>query len=223
MYSHHVDWVRGYLGSMAGAVARVGSGLSFYEPGPDKFLLVNLQVLAYQFTHNPRDSDLLAWGVFLVLAIVSAFLIFTRVSDKNEGIGIAIISILTLMPIYQRIYTAAILIFVFYWALENWPLRSAKATCLLMLPLLVPLVGITRRGLFAGFVERHNLTSFPLWNTVLMPHVIWIELSLILILLSVLFAAPRLQPNSRHALSKTFGDDRESLSPASSLDQIHLS
>ena len=189
MYSHHVDWVRGYLGSMAGSLTRTSSGFSFYEPGPDKFLLVNLQVLAYQFTHSPRDSDLLAWGVFLVLAIVSAYLIFTRVSDKNEEIGIAIISILTLMPIYQRIYTATILIFVFYWALENWPSRSAKAACLLMLPLLVPLVGITRRGLFAGFVERHNLASFPLWNTVFMPYMIWIELGLILILLSVLYAA----------------------------------
>jgi len=184
---HGVDGIRAYLSSM-GNMSTLGSSVfSFYAPGPDKFKLVNLQVLVYQFIHDPHASNLITWAVFLILAMVSAYLIYTRVSEKNESIGIATVSVLTLLPVYQRIYTATILIFVLYWAIENWQLKRAKVVPLLMLPLLFPLVAMTRVGALARFVEEHHLSSNPLWNMAVMPHIIWIELILLAILLTVLY------------------------------------
>jgi len=92
------------------------------------------------------------------------------------------------LPVYQLIYTAAILVFVVYWAVEKWPLKKAKAALLIMLPLLLPLVAMTFRiPEVAGFVERHHLGSYFLWNAFVMPHVVWIELFLVAILLTDLY------------------------------------
>jgi hypothetical protein len=196
MRFNHVEWFRAYLSNMTNASIGPHTVFSyFYAPDPWKYLSTNLQVLAFQFTHSPGDANVLSWTLFLVLAAVSAFLINSRVSDKNEGIGIAIISVLTLLPVYQLIYTAAILVFVVYWAVEKWPLKKAKAALLIMLPLLLPLVAITIRiSQVASFVERHYLGAYFLWNAFVLPHVVWIELFLAAILLTDLYrtaAIPR--------------------------------
>jgi hypothetical protein len=193
MHFHHIEWLSAYRDSLWKLGSLPGGVNDFYGAGPGKFEMVNLQVLAFQFTHSPHASAVVSWAVFLLLAIVSGFLINAKVSDRNEGLGIAIVSVLTLFPVYQRIYTAALLVFVIYWALGNWRLTSAKASLMLMLPLLLPLVAMTRVGALAGFVDRHNLDSHFLWNAVILPHVIWIELFLAAILSAVLYGTPAIR------------------------------
>jgi hypothetical protein len=147
--------------------------------------------------------------LFLALAAVSAVLIRSRVSEENEGLGIAVIAVLTLLPVYQLIYTAAILVFVVWWAIENWPLKRAMAALLMTLPLLLPFVAMTMRiSQLAGFVERHHLGSYFLWNAFVMPHVIWIELFLLVILLTDLYsraAIPRTSSWGRGAMPQITG------------------
>jgi len=186
---HNINVYRSYLGALAQFNSQ-DSYNSFTYPGPIRYLLINLQVVVFQFTRSAVESNILSWLLFLILAAASALLIRSRVSEGNEGIDIAIISVLTLFPVYQRIYTAALLVFVIFWALGNWRLTSAKVSLVLMLPLLLPLVAMTRVGALAGFVKRHNLDSHFLWNAVIMPHMIWIELFLVLILLAVLYGTP---------------------------------
>jgi hypothetical protein len=190
MHFHHIEWFGAYRDSLRKLGSFPGGINDFYGPGRGKFEMVNLQVLAFQFTHSTHASSVVSWAAFLLLATVAAILIGAKVSERNEGLGIAIISVLTLFPVYQRRYTAALLIFVLYWAVENWPRRGSKAALLLMLPLLLPLVAMTRVGALAGFVDRHNLDSHFLWNAFFMPHVIWIELFLVAILLAVLYGTP---------------------------------
>jgi hypothetical protein len=192
MHFHHIEWFGAYRESVT-KFSLPGGANDFYGPGSGKFEMVNLQVLVFQFTHSQNASAVVSWAAFLLLAMVSAFLISARLSEKNEGLGVAIISVLTLFPVYQRIYTAALFIFVLYWAVDNWRLRSAKAALLLMLPLLLPLVAMTQVGALRGFVERHDLDSHFLWNAVVMPHAIWIELFLVAILLAVLYRAPSIR------------------------------
>jgi hypothetical protein len=193
MHFHHIEWFGAYRDSLSKLYSFPGGVNDFYGTGPGKFEMINLQVLAFQFTHSPHASLLVSWAAFLLLAIVSAFLIDAKVSARNEGLGIAIISVLTLFPVYQRMYTAAILIFVIYWALDNWRLTSAKGALLLMLPLLIPFVAMTQAGALAVFVERNNLGSHFLWNAIIMPHTIWIELFLVVILLAVLSGTPAIR------------------------------
>lgn len=183
MSVHHVAWLKGYLGALS-AYSSPNSNSSFYAPGPGKFQLLNLQVIAYQLTHVPAISNAVSLALFALLALLAAFLIVSRVSENNEAAGIAIVSVLTLLPVYQRFYAAALLIFVMYWAVEHWPERRAKVALVLMSALLLPLASMTQQGRLAAFVEDHHLDSHLFWNLILMPHVIWIELILLLMLLA---------------------------------------
>jgi hypothetical protein len=186
MRAHGVDGMRSFLETVS-TLSAADSDTSFYKPGPGKFTMVNVQVLAFQWTGSQAISQVIAWGLFLVLAIVSVYLIRTRVSESNEASGIAIVPVLTLLPIYQRIYNETILIFVLCWALAVWPARKGKAALLLLLPLLIPIVGITQKGVAGAFVRRHNLWAGFAWNAILMPHLIWINIFLAFILIASLY------------------------------------
>lgn len=181
MKFHHVEWFHSYIGSVA-YWSTIGTS-RFDAPGPGKFQMLNLQVLVFQLIHSSEWTNIISWSIFLVIAAVTAYLINSRVSDRNESVGLAAVAVLTLLPVYQRFYTAAILVLVLFWAVENWPLGRAKIALLLMLPLLLPVAAMTQVGAFAEFVRRHELGSKFLWSAFFMPHVIWIELFLLLILL----------------------------------------
>ena len=127
MKIHHIEWLGGFLNELS----RFSSSYRRSSPnaaGAGRFQLLNLQVLTFQFTHSPEWSKILAWTLFALLAGVSGFLIISRVSDKNESTGIAMISILTLLPVYQHYYAAEILLFVLYWAIENWRAKRRKGS-----------------------------------------------------------------------------------------------
>ncbi len=203
MRIHHVAWFNALLDQAAQTTSPVGV-YGFYPPGTTKFQLLNLQVLVVQFVQNLKWSGILAWVVFALLAGAAAFLIHRRVSDKNESTGIAIVAVLTLLSFYQRFHAAEILLFVAYWAVDNWDSKGAKTALLLLLPLLFPFTAWL--AAYAGlplqpassnasipmkiaivverFIENHNLDSSLLWNGFAMPHVIWIELILAVILLA---------------------------------------
>ncbi len=206
MEIHHVEWFRSFLSEFSRFSASGGVS-SADAPGALGFQMINLQILTFQFTGSLRWSGILARAVFLVLAGAAAFLIRSRVSDRNESVGIAIVAVLTLLPVYQRFHTAEILLFVVYWAVQNSRLKGARATLLLMLPLLFPFVpwlvvyaGVplqlpSHHASLAAkvavaverFVRGHNLSQSILWNGFVLPHVIWIELILLLILLASLY------------------------------------
>jgi hypothetical protein len=157
-----------------------------------KFQLVNLQVLIFQFTHNVERSNLIAWSIFLTLASASAYIIRSRVADENEALGLALISILTLLPVYQRFYSAAVLVFVLYWAIENWPRRTALSALLLFFPFFLPLTTMIQRSALAGPLQAGRLRGQFAWNLFLLPHAIWIELALMALLLrSAMKLTPR--------------------------------
>ena len=204
MHLHNIDGLRAYRDAVAG-LSSTDSDTSFYQPSPNRYSMINLQVLAYQFTHNPELSNALSWALFLVLAGASAYFLYTRGSEKYAAAGVAMASVLTLFPVYQRIYNASILIFVLYWAVENWPLRRAKAALLLMLPLLVPLFAIARSGAVAAFVSRRQFDSSFLWNAVIMPHLIWADVLLALILASYLYTARNLGDSDPEKDSRILG------------------
>lgn len=182
MQAHGVDGIRSYLDTV-GALSASDSDTSFYQPGLKKYSMINLQVLAYQLTHARDFSNVATWAVFLILGALAVYLIWTRVSDSNELWGAAVLSVLTLLPVYQRIYNAGILIFVVYWALQNWDRRIGKAALCLLLPWLVPIVAILQKGAVGAFVMQHGLATSFAWNAFVMAHLIWIELLLAVILL----------------------------------------
>ncbi len=205
MWAHGVGWLKPFLEQLAQIASPVGRN-GFYPPAPSKFQMLNLQVLTVQFTREIKWSGILAWAIFAVLGGMAVYLIHTRISDENESAGIAVVAVLTLLSFYQRFYAAEILVFVLYWAVENWRLKAAKASLILMLPLLFPFAlwlaafeDASFRGpaagasvvarvatLIWGFIRNHNLEASVLWNGFVMANVIWIELILVVILFASL-------------------------------------
>ena len=179
---HHIDWFHAWRVEMSRC-----SLCSPFTPGPRRLTFLNLQTLAFEFTKSPEWSNLLSSALFVLLAGVSIVLILRHVSDKNESAGIAIISILTLLPFYQNGYNGAILLFVLYWAIANWATRGAKAALLGML-LLLPPVFTLRIG---RMIVRYDLNSNLLWNGFIELRAIWFELFLLLVLLIALYKTPR--------------------------------
>ena len=192
MRVHGIHWISSYLEN-AKQWSRLPSA-HFDAGGLDTFQMLNLQVLIFQFTHNVEWSNLIAWTIFLILAAASAYLIGSRVDNQNEASGLALVSVLTLLPFYQRFYTAAILVLMLYWAIENWPQRKALAALLLLVPLLLPLAAMIARSTLAGSLGARTLRGQFAWNFLLLPHAIWIELALIALLLR---SAMKLTPRRR--------------------------
>jgi len=178
MAAHHVGWYRSYLAALA-QFSSTGNN-SFYASV--RFQMLNLQVLVFEFIHSYQWSDRIAWILFLGLSATAVVLV--RKWGRNEAAEWAILSILTLLPVYQRFYTGEILIFTLYWAIENWSLQKAKAAIVLMLPLLLARAANARTITAPSrWVKSHNSDSHFLWNAFVMPHLIWMELILLIILL----------------------------------------
>ena len=187
MSVHHVEWFKAFRNEIALTATRGVDGS--LGGGASKFQMIDLQLLTFQLTHSRKWSAIFAWLIFLLLAGTAINLIHRRVSDRNESAGIATVAILTLLPVYQRFYTADVLLFVLYWALENFDLPRAKTALLLMVPLLVPFAAWTERtGLAMRFMESSHSALRVFWTDFLLPHVIWIELALLLILIADLSA-----------------------------------
>lgn len=181
---HHVAWGGAFLNRLA-QFSTPGGANSAEAPAPGKFELLNLQILTFQFTHSREGSAILAGTVFALLAGAAAYLIHRRVTDADESAGIAMAAVLALLPVYQRFYTAEVLLFVVYWGVQNCDLRRAKAALLLMIPLLFPFAAwADESGIATRFREGGHSVLGVLWNDFLMPHVIWIELLLLLIMIA---------------------------------------
>jgi hypothetical protein len=176
---HGIAWVSDYAAEMK-KLSQPGSVNNFDFPGAGKFQLLNLQVLVYTLTHNIRLSNLITWAAFTCMVVVALWLLRSR--DAGLSDGAAITAILTLIPAYQRIYSAAILVLVIYWAVKHLPEISAKACLLLMAPLLVPGVNLLSTARVQSWAMAHSLGSSWIWNGVVMPHVTWIEIGLFAIL-----------------------------------------
>jgi hypothetical protein len=137
--------------------------------------MIHLPVLAYQMTHSASAASAISWLIFLAMAGTAAVLIYRRIDASTEWLGLAIVAVLTLLPVYQRFYSASILAFATYWAVENWSNGIARAVRIVMLPLLVPFVTLTMEARPAvSFIAAHHLSSNWMWNSFVMPYTVWI-------------------------------------------------
>jgi Glycosyltransferase family 87 len=188
MAIHHVEWFNAWRSEIRLCSIPPG-GCSAYGPGFGRLQLLNLETLAFEFTRNAQLANALSWLFFIPVLAVCVVLIHLYVSPENEAVGIAIISILTLLPYYQNIYSGEILLFVLYWAIGEWSSIEARvARCLMVLLLVPPFFGLEQKiGFLVRFVRNYHLDSNPVWNGFLVLHMIWFELFFLLLLCATLY------------------------------------
>ena len=163
----------------------------FTERDPIRFSLINLQVLFYAMLHKAAAANVLA-------LIVSALLFATWLTfvarygllaqDGNAAkiiLPISALAVMSLLPLYHRLYDAFLLIFPICWSLHEFygpQWKLVRTGLMMMLPFLVPGGTILEQLEQSGRVPEAIAQAWW-WNAFAMPHQIWLLLTLSVILL----------------------------------------
>jgi len=160
----------------------------FTSANPIRFMLINLQVPFYSFTHQAKSANLMALAITAVLLCVWAWFVMRNRARTPELLSLATVAVITLLPVYHRFYDASLLAIPLCWSLTALSGRlrnAARAALLLVLPFLVPGAAILQQAVF----DHRIPPSWPeswWWDRFVMPHQTWLLLALCLLLLYTL-------------------------------------
>jgi hypothetical protein len=156
----------------------------FTERNPIRFGLINLQVLVYAIVHNAGAANLLAFGLSAILFGIWVVLLLRSKSVSNDVLlAMGTLAVLSLFPVYHRLYDAFLLIIPICWSLREFSRnRLARAAFFLMLPFLIP-GGTMLEQLQLQHPISPSITHSWYWTAIIMPHQIWFLLMLSVVLL----------------------------------------
>lgn len=169
----HTPWIDSYRYDNRILFAH-GSLGDFTEANPIRFGLINLQVLLYVFLSDRTTANVLAFIVVAVLGLFWLFLIRRRHGSELCLLDLSAMVVLSLLPVYHRLYDASLLIFPLAWSLTalGSPLKQwAKATLLLVLVFLVPGGSLLERLQHTNHFVALQHSWW--WTHFAMPHQIW--------------------------------------------------
>jgi len=172
-----VGWLSSYRENLRYFFA-IGDVNDFTLRNASRFELLNLQVIYYFVTRRYAFANILAWFTTAVLV-----LFWLRKGFRSEAVCVAVIALIGLLPVYQRIYNAGVIVLILPYALRCWAELRGKLLLALCSVFLLPGVAIlqtlhTRRWLSDAFWNQ------SWWfNVVVGPHCTWALLGIIAILL----------------------------------------
>ena len=179
---NHTPWFDSYRYDNGTLFAR-GSLGDFTESNPLRFSLINLQVLLYTFVPDRSGANVAALAIAGALGLLWVLLL-RRADRKDELLDLSGLIVLSLLPVYHRLYDASLLIFPLAWSLAALPGSRkglAKGTLLLILVFVAP---------GGSALEHLQHTSYLAalrrswgWTHVVMPHQVWTLLFMSLLLL----------------------------------------
>jgi glycosyl transferase family 87 len=178
-------WVESYLYDNRMLFSR-GSLGDFTEANPIRFGLVNLQVLLYVILHDRAIANGLALAVAISAGLWWLFLLNRRSGSGQHLLALSTLVVISLLPVYHRLYDASLLVFPLAWSLTelSGKIRSlGNITFCLILPFLVP----------GGTVLEQIQLSVSAgvrgawwWNAMVMPHQVWVLVILSVVLLEAM-------------------------------------
>jgi hypothetical protein len=174
----------------------------FTERNPLRFGLINLQVLFYAILHSTVAATAFACALSVLLFGIWLWLLLRNgLSNHDALLAISSLAVLSLFPVYHRLYDAFLLIFPLCWGLREFSgprTKPARAALLLMIPFLLPGGSVLEQLQRTGKIPDSIARSWY-WICIVMPHDIW----LLLLLSFVLLGAMAFKPASE--LPSTFG------------------
>lgn len=176
-------WLQNYR--MDNRVLLVSGTLAdFTERNPLRFGLINLQVLFYAIWHHAAAANAFAlaisatlFGIWLLLMLQSG--------SRDVLLPMSALAVLSLFPVYHRLYDAFLLILPLCWSLGEFSgprNKFARGAFLLMVPFLVPGGSALEQFQLRGQIPEGIANSWY-WTSIVMPHQIWFLLLLSLLLL----------------------------------------
>ena len=171
----HMDpvWRTDYQNSLSMIISGNGPG-SFSRNSLARFDLLNFQLPCYQIYGSVAVANVTAWAVSLALGLWWLVMMLRRADPRSltDWAPVAAISLLSMLPLYQRNYNAGILIFALLWAFRHFEERLAKVVIALSCVPALPIEGFLRAKIY----YRHlpvSVTNNYLWNAVVMPNAAW--------------------------------------------------
>jgi hypothetical protein len=179
-------WKLDYAASLRFMFSPAGAA-SFTNPGPGHYDLLNLQVPLFEILRNPLAANVLAWVIGLALTAwwlyVFAPLSSGRRPPRSERslswLAVSSLTLIALLPTYQRNYNLAVVVFTLLWAFANLRLPIAKAILLLSTLFLTP-----GEALLKTRVHSPVLIDGFFWRAFVLPHATWILLAITCLLLT---------------------------------------
>jgi hypothetical protein len=179
-----VAWTHDYFQNAKGFVGanRIDD---FSSANPIRFMLINLQVPFYSFSGSSSSANLLAFSIGALLVCAWIYLVLRDRESGSELLALAAIAVISLLPIYHRLYDATLLVFPLCWCLSRAAdsLRTISRVALfLMAPFLVPGAAVLQQLSNDGHIPA-VITQSWWWTHAIMPHETWFLLALSLVLL----------------------------------------
>jgi hypothetical protein len=165
---------------------------------PMRHQFLHLQYPLLALLGSRIAAGAIAWGI--VAALGAGLLWFVRrgPAEKGELLAYGIVSALSLLVVYHRLFDATILLIPAAWALAAHPPTTrpyARGSVLLILPFLLPgpamLYVLGDRGGVPGWV-----VDSWWWQGIILPHQVWLVLGLAVVLTAALARSTRHQPGS---------------------------
>lgn len=184
MQVNGVHWVPSYIDNIRFAAAK-NTFDDFTAANPVRFLLINLQVPFYSFTHNRAYSNIGAFLVGAALIVVWACIVLRSKTTHSELLSLAAIAVIGLLPLYHRVYDASVLAIPLCWCIREWKgtmRRLVTLSLILMAPFLLPTAALLQKAADKGWLPA-RLQFSSLWQTLIMPHQTWLILMLSITLL----------------------------------------
>lgn len=201
MQVNGVQWTPNYLDNIKFSAAN-NSFDDFTSANPARFLLINLQVPFYSFTHSRAYSNVAAFSVGAALIVGWVFIVLRSKRNHSELLALATIAVIGLLPLYHRLYDASVLAIPLCWCIRerrNATRRLMTFSLLLMAPFSLPTAALLQEAAGKGWISA-NLQRSSLWETLIMPHQTWLLLVLCITLLYAMAVEnPSFREQPQHA------------------------
>jgi hypothetical protein len=170
-----VDWVNSWASNYHVFVAE-GRSNDPTASNVSRHHLLNLQWLLHTFLEQRWLVNLLVLGF-----VGSQFAILWATNNKrdereNDLLFFSSLIVLGLLASYHRFYDATLLILPLLWSLIAWSglqKKAARLSLLLISPFLVPGAVILKELIGSGYLPRDWESSWW-WNSLVMPHQVWL-------------------------------------------------
>lgn len=209
MYVNGVHWLPTYLDNIRMGAAK-NTVDDFTSANRARFLLINLQVPFYSFTHSRAYSNITAFSVGAALIAVWTFFVLRQKEEQTgDMLALATIAVIGLLPLYHRLYDASVLAIPLCWCIREWQgtmRRLATLSLLLMAPFLLPTAALLDEAARNGWVPE-SLQRSSIWETLIMPHQTWLLVALCIVMLCAMAIQRRSIPETARLRS----EDRFSL------------
>jgi hypothetical protein len=170
----HIDWFAGWTQSIA-LTTQTGAVNDYGWVNNLRDEIMDLKMLLISGLHDTRTLRLAVEAVVLALGIwyMGVFRAVGKSGD-DQLLVIGALSALSFLPVYHRVYDAALLTTVFAWALAELDGPRRRYAGVLLVPLALFLVPFDVTSMVARrlpVLDRISQTAF--WQTLIAPNYAW--------------------------------------------------